>query len=176
MIPIYIFGLLQRYGPQHGYIIKKNISSQLADFTQIKLPSIYYHLEKLAKSGYLTADREIKVHKAEKTIYAINEKGKKEFQRLLRELLNFNYRPTFASDGIFFFSDYLDICQITLSLEAYINGLIKTISFIQNHKRETLNLVPEEMKTMVNIIFSHHEHHYRAELEWAKETLKGLSA
>ena len=38
MIPLYILGFLLRYGPQHGYQIKKLISEQMADFTSIKLP------------------------------------------------------------------------------------------------------------------------------------------
>ena len=58
MIPLYVLGLLQRYGPQHGYQLKKNISEELEDFTQIKLPSIYYHLEGMAKNGLLSASSE----------------------------------------------------------------------------------------------------------------------
>uniref|UniRef100_UPI000AEE63EC PadR family transcriptional regulator n=1 Tax=Clostridium sp. NkU-1 TaxID=1095009 RepID=UPI000AEE63EC len=58
MIPLYILGLLQRYGPQHGYQIKKIIAEQLSDFTQIKLPTIYYHLEKMETDGLLSANRE----------------------------------------------------------------------------------------------------------------------
>ena len=45
MIPLYILGLLLRFGPQHGYQIKKLLEEQLEDFTQIKLPTVYYHLE-----------------------------------------------------------------------------------------------------------------------------------
>jgi len=52
---INILGLLQRFGPQHGYYIKKLISEELADFTQIKLPTIYYHLEKMNADGLLFA-------------------------------------------------------------------------------------------------------------------------
>ena len=35
MIPLYILGLLLRFGPQHGYQIKKLLEEQLEDFTQI---------------------------------------------------------------------------------------------------------------------------------------------
>ena len=47
MIPLYILGLLLRFGPQHGYQIKKLLEDQLGDFTQIKLPTVNYHLEKM---------------------------------------------------------------------------------------------------------------------------------
>jgi DNA-binding PadR family transcriptional regulator len=58
MIPFYILGLLQRFGPQHGYQLKKIIGEQLSDFTQIKLPTIYYHLEKMEADGLLAANSE----------------------------------------------------------------------------------------------------------------------
>ena len=57
MIPLYILGMLLRYGPQHGYQIKKLLAEQLADFTDIKLPTIYYHLEKMEASGLITAEQ-----------------------------------------------------------------------------------------------------------------------
>ncbi|WP_320129842.1 PadR family transcriptional regulator [uncultured Sphaerochaeta sp.] len=56
MVPLYILGVLQRMGPMHGYRIKKLISEQLSDFTQIKLPTIYYHLEKMTQSGLISVD------------------------------------------------------------------------------------------------------------------------
>ena len=58
MIPLYVLGLLQRYGPQHGYQLKKTISEELEDFTQIKLPTIYYHLEKMESQGLFTCSTE----------------------------------------------------------------------------------------------------------------------
>ena len=48
-VPIYILGFLMRFGSMHGYKLKQLISRQVADFTQIKLLSIYYHLEKMEK-------------------------------------------------------------------------------------------------------------------------------
>ena len=58
MIPLYILGLLLRFGPQHGYQIKKLLEEQLEDFTQIKLPTVYYHLEKMEAAGLIEAGRE----------------------------------------------------------------------------------------------------------------------
>lgn len=175
MIPLYILGLLQRYGPQHGYNIKKIISEQLSDFTQIKLPTIYYHLEKMAADGSLSSNNEKDGNRPEKTIYSITERGVEVFQNMLKELIVFDYRPSFPTDGIFYFSEYLEISEITEHLDAYIKKLNKIIASIQNHKNETLLFIPDEMKTMVIIIFSHHERHYQAELDWALETLTMLN-
>jgi DNA-binding PadR family transcriptional regulator len=174
MIPLYILGLLQRFGPQHGYQIKKTITEHLSDFTQIKLPTIYYHLEKMDAEGLLSTNREKPGSRPEKTVYAITDKGAEAFRSMLAELLEFEYRPTFPSDGLFYFSDSLNIADVAEHLENYIQKLRTTIESIQKHKNETVQFVPEEMKTMVHIIFSHHERHYQAELDWADESLKSL--
>ena len=175
MIPMYILGLLQRYGPQHGYQIKKTITQQLSDFTHIKLPTIYYHLEKMETGGLLAAGREKDGSRPEKTIYSTTQKGIDVFQNKLKKLLDFDYRPSFPSDGVFYFSDSLEGPEIAEHLKIYIRKLTEIIASIQKHHSETLTFVPNEMKTMVSIIFSHHEHHYQAELDWALESLNKLN-
>lgn len=175
MIPLYILGVLQRFGPQHGYQIKKVLSEQLSDFTQIKLPTIYYHLDKMKNDGLLSASSEKPGSRPEKTVYSITDKGVKAFKNMLNELLVFEYRPTFPSDSVFYFSDYIKSSEIIVQLRAYIEKLNKSITIIQNHKDNTIPFVPDDIKTMVNIIFDHHERHYKAELEWARESLSSLS-
>jgi len=174
LIPLYILGLLQRFGPQHGYQIKKTIAEQLADFTQIKLPTIYYHLDKMEAGGLLSANRERPGSRPEKTVYAITDKGADAFKSMLSELLKLEYKPTFPSDGIFYFSDYIKTEEIVENLGIYIGKLEKTLDTVRKHKTETMQFVPEEMKAMVYIIFSHHERHYQAELDWAFESRQSL--
>lgn len=174
MIPFYILGLLQRFGPQHGYQIKKNIAEQLSEFTQIKLPTIYYHLEKMETSGLLSASSEESDSRTKKTIYTVTDKGIRAFKNMIAELLEFEYRPTFYSDGVFYFSDYIEILEISNHLKAYIDKLNKVLFNLEKNKEEAIHFVPDEDRIMVSIIFSHHEHHYRAELNWAKETLNSL--
>ncbi len=174
MIPLYILGLLQRFGSQHGYQIKKIIADQLSDFTQIKLPTIYYHLEKMNKDGLLSSTSEKPGSRPEKTVYSITPNGVDAFQKMLNEFLDFDYRPTFSSDSVFFFSDYLQESELKEHLSNYIEKLRKSLSIINIHKIEALKFVPEDSKIMVSIIFNHHEYHYKTELDWAIETLNLL--
>lgn len=174
IIPLYILGLLQRFGPQHGYQIKKTIAEQLADFTQIKLPTIYYHLEKMGTDGLLLASSEKPGSRPEKNVYSITDKGINAFHDMLTGLLDFDYKPAFPSDGVFYFSDHLETSDITVHLTTYIEKLRNTLDAIQIHKNQALPYVPQEMKKMVTIIFSHHQCHYQAELEWALEALNHL--
>lgn len=175
MIPLYILGLLQRFGPQHGYQIKKIIAEQLSDFTQIKLPTIYYHLEKMEADGLLSSNSDKLGSRPEKTVYSVTDKGLESFNQMLAGLLEFEYRPSFPSDGVFYFSDHIEVTQISDHFKNYIEKLKKALLSIQKHKEETLLFVPNEMMVMVNIIFSHHLRHYQAELEWAEESMKKLN-
>ena len=175
MVSLYILGLLKRFGSQHGYQLKKISTEKLSDFTEIKLPTIYYHLEKMEAEGLLSANREKLGSRPEKTVYTITDKGIAVFRDMLVELLEFEYRPTFPSDGVFYFSDYIETREIKVHLNIYIKKLEKTLTAVQEHKKETLQSVPDKMKMMAKLLFSHHERHYQAELDWAKEALNQLN-
>jgi DNA-binding PadR family transcriptional regulator len=174
LIPLYILGLLIRVGPQHGYQIKKMFEDQLSDFTQIKLPTIYYHLEKMEKEGLLAASSEKNRKGQDKTIYSITGKGKSSFYQLLNEFLPFKYQPTFASDAVFYFSSQIDSSLILQNLKKHVINMQEALNTISEHKMKELQALPEEARKMALVIFSHHERHYQAELDWAQETLAGL--
>lgn len=174
MIPLYILGILLRYGPEHGYMIKKIVSEQLADFTEIKLPTIYYHLEAMQKKGFLKADKEKTASRPEKTIYCITKKGIQEFNSRLKDTLKFDYCPTFNADSTFFFSEYLDKKEIQQNLTQYALKLQIIIEHIKTHQKEVMKIIPEEMKNDTNIIFRHHVLHYKAEEQWAREAIELL--
>ncbi|KNZ40887.1 PadR family transcriptional regulator [Acetobacterium bakii] len=174
MIPLYILGLLLRFGPQHGYQIKKLIEEQLEDFTQIKLPTVYYHLEKMEAAGLILANRDKQGARPEKTVYQVSNTGEDKFKELLHQSLQINYRPIFDIDGTFYFSDSLDHSDLLDSLNQHIVNLEKTLDVLIIHCNETLAHIPEDYKTTANIIFKHHILHYQAELSWAEESLNTL--
>ncbi len=170
MIPLYILGLLMRFGAQHGYHIKKLIAEQLADFTDIKLPAIYYHLDKMEKDGLLFAVREKSTSRPEKTVYSVTEQGREAFGSLLEQTLQFSYRPTFLSDGAFYFYEFVDHSRLITQLSAYIEKLSSILKTLEAHYEETIRIAPTDALTMVAIIFDHHRRHYTAEKAWAEAT------
>lgn len=174
MIPLYILGLLLRFGPQHGYQIKKLIGEQLEDFTQIKLPTVYYHLEKMEASGLITSTSERQGERPEKTVYQVSEAGTDKFKELLIQSLQIKYRPTFDIDGTFYFSDSLDNSALVDSLEKHIIAMKKTLEKLDTHHKETMEHIPEPYQIFTNIIFKHHIMHYKAELTWAEQSLVTL--
>lgn len=176
MIPLYILGFLLRYGPQHGYQIKKLISEQMADFTSIKLPTIYYHLEKMEAEGLITAQELREGLRPEKRVYRITPEGQERFLCLLGRTLELEYRPTFAVDGALFFSDYVDEGDFSTALACHAANLRESLAHIRAHRTETLPHVPEELRPAAELIFDHHTLHIQAELDWAElagQRLKG---
>ncbi|MGB7759598.1 MAG: PadR family transcriptional regulator [Bryobacteraceae bacterium] len=173
-IPLYALGLLLRSGPQHGYQMKKVIAEQLADFTDIKLPTVYYHLERLETEGLVSSSRDQNANRPEKIVYSITRKGKYAFQQLLKETLQSGYRPTFPLDAGFYFLSCLSQAQIRSVLAMHVEKMKESLHILAEHRVERLQDVPEEAKGAASLIFSHHEQHYRAELQWATEALAML--
>lgn len=167
MIPLYILGFLRRFGPMHGYQLKKLLGEQLSDFTDIKLPTVYYHLEKLAAEGLVSQTSEKPGARPEKTVYAVTESGVARFKELLARL-DFDYRPAFSADAAFYFSDDLDPAALVRRLGAHAERLDEALRRIEAHRAETLPRVPPEMRAEVRIIFDHHARHYAAERDWAR--------
>lgn len=174
MIPLYILGLLLRFGPQHGYQIKKLMEEQLEDFTQIKLPTVYYHLEKMESMGLITAQHDKQGARPEKIVYKINGAGETKFQELLLQTLQTEYRPTFDIDGVLYFSDSLEKGALADGLNHHIANMKNVLTRLKIHQEKTISYIPEAYRTSANIIFEHHIHHYKAELAWAEQTLNQL--
>lgn len=174
MIPLYILGILLRFGPQHGYQIKKLMEEQLEDFTQIKLPTVYYHLEKMETMGLITAQHDKQGARPEKTVYKVTDTGTDKFQELLLQALQIKYRPTFDIDGVLYFSDNLESSALADSLRRHITNMKKVLTELKIHREKTISYIPQTYQTSANIIFEHHIHHYKAELAWAEQSLNQL--
>jgi DNA-binding PadR family transcriptional regulator len=175
MVPLYILGLIERYGPQHGYQIRKRIEEELQDFTQIKLPTIYYHLGRMEADGFLIARREKPDARPEKAVYALTARGEEAFSGMLSEALKFEYRPSFPADAAFFFSDAVEPAALSEALRRHIENLRGVIPAIEAHRAESLRCIPPEFQSSAGVVFNHHLKHFKAELEWAGEALQALT-
>ena len=157
-VPLFILGFLTRQGPLHGYRIKQLITEEASDFAQIKLPTIYYHLEQLQKKEYVTSRKEKEGKRPDRFVYDITSKGKKHFKELLNTSLSALYKAEFDLDAALFFKDALDTKMLSEALKSHEQYLKIAVKEIKKHREETA--VPEEVKSMVKAIFSHHLVHY----------------
>jgi DNA-binding PadR family transcriptional regulator len=174
-VPFYILGLLMRYGPQHGYNIKQLISEGIADFAKIKLPTIYYHLEKLAEKGYVDSNIEKDSNRPERIVYSITDSGIAYFNSLLNKILHENYAIEFDFDGALYFHSFADSNSIIKNLNTQEEFIQNKLKELINNKETAVNKLLPEYKVYCESIFNHHIYHLEAELKWINDTLKGLS-
>ncbi len=146
----------------------------MEDFTQIKLPTVYYHLEKMAAAGLITAHSDKQGARPEKTVYQVSDAGADKFKELLEQSLQIEYRPTFDIDGVLYFSDALEKGALTESLSRHIVRLKQIIAKLELHQKETITHIPEQYQISADIIFRHHLMHYKAELVWAEQSYNSL--
>jgi Predicted transcriptional regulators len=168
-VPFYILGLLLRYGPQHGYMLKQIVEEQISDFAQIKLPTIYYHLEKLKEKGYVIATAQKDGNRPEKTVYSITETGEKCFYALLKKLQTEEMQLELPLDGVIFFQERVDDQQFSQSINSAIQALEKKLERIIKHRDNVIGVIPDAGKSSAMSIFNHHIYHLQAELKWLKE-------
>lgn len=125
-------------------------------------------------SGLISAHFDKEGARPEKTVYCISEAGSRKFKELLLQTLQIKYRPTFDVDATFYFSDSLDINELTKSLSQHIGNMKKTLAYLEFHRNETMEHIPEDFGISTRIIFEHHILHYKAELAWAEQSLNLL--
>lgn len=174
-VPFYILGLLQRYGPQHGYKLKQIIEDEISDFAKIKLPTIYYHLDKLKKDEYVIESLDKDGNRPEKLVYSITSKGKEYFMKLFIEQLSQDYCPEFSLDGILYFIETSDYNTILNAFKDKKQKILLRLQNLKDHKSRALRVVPEKGKLSAGAIFDHHIYHLKAELKWLEKTIEGLS-
>jgi len=83
---IVILGLLH-FRDMHGYEIKRTIEREMGNFRSINYGSIYSWLRRLEAEGCVQGRREEFSKNPPRRVYAITDKGREEFQRLMRERL-----------------------------------------------------------------------------------------
>ena len=174
-IPFYILGLLIRYGPQHGYRLKQIIEERISDFAKIKLPTIYYHLERLKEKGYVTESVDRDGNRPEKTIYCITESGREYFYGLFQMQTEESYSPEFPLDGVLYFSEEADSTELLLALQSRLQELVQKIEALNLHEEAAMKNIGSDGVFCAKTIFEHHRCHLEAERNWLTQTIEGLS-
>lgn len=174
-IQLYILGVLMRYGSQHGYSIKQIVSDNIAAFAKIKLPTIYYHLDKLSEKGYINSVVEKDGNRPERTVYSISDLGVTYFNSLINKILAENYTLEFDFDGVLYFSDYVNKEAIIENLNRQKEHVKNKLKELTNTKDNTVNKLLPDYRAYCISIFNHHIYHLETELKWINETLKELS-
>lgn len=88
-----LLGLLRRQ-EMHGYQLNEFLLGELSSCADIKKPTAYHLLKKMAAQGWIAENVEQEGNRPPRRVYQITPQGEQAFQRLLRETLPV-YRPTY---------------------------------------------------------------------------------
>ena len=89
-----VLGLLLR-GPQSGYELHRIVAAHGDLYADLKKGNIYYVLDRLASEGLVksTVEAGARGPRGERIVYRLTPAGRREFERLLREVIT-TFQPT----------------------------------------------------------------------------------
>ena len=81
-----LLGFLRRE-QAHGYRLNEFIEREMAACTDIKKPTAYFLLDKMAQQGWITMRETREGNRPPRRVYRLTAKGEAQYQKLLRENL-----------------------------------------------------------------------------------------
>jgi DNA-binding PadR family transcriptional regulator len=167
-----ILGLL-REKPLYGYEIKQVIEEHMSDWTSIAFGSIYFALDKLSQEGFVEkVSVEKEGRRPSRSVYQINQVGRDEFLRLLREGWQQVEQQYFTLDLCLFFMHALPKEEILAYLRGRQEALRGVLQHIQDHRDE--EMTQPEIPPIARAIFEHSIAHTEAELDWVTQLIEDL--
>ena len=161
-----LLGVLRQHG-MHGYQVHEFIDRYLASCTDLKKPTAYFLLDKLAKAGWITHEQMQEGHRPPRRVYQLTPQGEAEYQRLLRENLAGYIPAYFVSDIGVAFLDELPVDEALGRLRQRRRLIVAELEIAQAAPPH-----PGSLQWLVE----HRVRHLRAELEWLDEILARLAA
>jgi DNA-binding PadR family transcriptional regulator len=159
-----LLGLL-RQQEMHGYQLYEFIDRDLATCTDLKKPTAYYLLNKMAEDGWINEAQVRDGNRPTRRVYHLTPQGEKAYQRLLRENLA-SYTPTiFPGDAGLAFVDSLGPKEAASLLEKRRSALAAALLEVQE--------APEHRGSK-QFVIDHQVRHLRAELDWLDEVIARL--
>lgn len=161
-----LLGLLRR-GEQHGYQLHEYINQYMATCVDLKKPTAYYLLDRMASQGWVTRSeaQDSQPGRPPRQIYTITEAGEAAFQQLLRENLATHYSVQFVGNIGLAFLDELSPDEARAHLLQRRAAL--------HAEAEALRAAPIHAGSF-QLLLEHQARHLQAELNWLDEVLERL--
>jgi DNA-binding PadR family transcriptional regulator len=157
-----LLGLL-RQGEMYGYQLHDFIDRNLAFCTDLKKPTAYHLLSKLAQRGWIVeVEVEAEGHRPPRRVYQITPAGEAAFQRLLRDNLSAFQPAYFTGDIGLAFLDALPAVEARALLAQRRAALAAALAAAQ--------AAPVHGGSM-QLVVEHQARHLAAELDWLDEVI-----
>ena len=167
---VLVLGVLMRQ-PRHGYEVRRELESWNAEqWANIAYGSIYFSLTKMAEEGLVqvvgTDDRG---SRPARTVYAVTDAGRQEFERLLRELW-WEYRPAVDPFRVALsFMDWLPRDEVLAALRHRAGGLRSALDAfpyaIEGRLRDPS--APRHLGEVLRLVAAH----ICTQLQWVEATI-----
>jgi DNA-binding PadR family transcriptional regulator len=159
-----LLGLLRVQG-MHGYQLLEFVETQMAFCVDLKKPTAYFLLDKMAVAGWISFEQGQEGNRPPRRVYNITPEGEAVFQRLLRENMA-TYSPArFATDIGLAFSE-------ALPKQESIHLLEQRRIAVQEQLDGALAAPPHPGG--IQLIIEHQIHHLTSELQWLTDVILRL--
>lgn len=159
-----LLGLLRRQS-MHGYQLIDFIENNLGQCTDLKKPTAYFLLDKMAAAGWIRFETSREGRRPVKRIYSLTPEGEIVFQRLLRDGLASSEPTFFWEDVSLAFLEVLDPREAASLLEMH-RDLIGS-------RLEKVRTAPDHPGT-IQWMVEHQVRFLEMELAWTDELIRRL--
>lgn len=161
-----LLGLL-RIDEMHGYQLNEFIDSHFGVVMNLKRPTAYRLLNKMADEGWVSTREERKGNRPPRRVFAITPEGEAAFQQLLRESLA-KYEPVVPPGDIgLLFLQALPPDEAKALLQTRRASVEAALELVQAHKVDERSSWP---------LLHHQARHLTAEIEWLSEVITRLAS
>jgi len=156
-----LLGFLRREN-MHGYKLNEFIEKNMAACTDLKKPTAYFLLDKMAQQGWITMRETRAGNRPLRRVYHVTAKGEAQYQKMLRENLGSFSAAKFSGDIGLAFADDLDTAEV-LDLLSQRRAALAT-------ELEKAQAVPQHAGSL-QLIIDHQVAHLGAELQWLAQVI-----
>jgi DNA-binding PadR family transcriptional regulator len=160
-----LLGLLRQH-QMHGYQLYEFIERDLSVCTDLKKPTAYYLLGKMAEDGWVAEEQVQEGNRPPRRVYSLTDQGEAAYQRLLRENLSTHAPAIFGGDAGIAFLDSLDPPE---ALE------------LLSRRRDAVALDLADMAQVpahhgsLQLVIDHRCRHLQSELDWLDALINQLN-
>lgn len=159
-----LLGLLRRQ-EMHGYQLNEFIEEKMHFCIDLKKPTAYYVLDKLAQEGYVEVEHTQEGNRPPRRVYHITKTGEARFFELLRENLADHLSTYYPTDIGIAFMNQLPPQEVAARLQ---HKSSKIKAELENLQKATGHTGPLQR------VLDRNQRLLKAELDWLSEVLDEL--
>lgn len=161
-----LLGLLRR-ASMHGYQLIEFIENYLSSCTDLKKPTAYLALERLAQHNWVREHEVREGKRPPRKVYTITAEGEAEFRRLLALNLSTYVPSKFPQDMGLAFADALPSAEVV--------QLLKQRRVVLQQELDSMRQAPSHPGTL-HLLVEHSIVHLGSELAWLDEVIDRFAA